>query len=359
MKTRMLFLTVIATLVLALGCRNQQQPPAAKKMRVQEGFSQNVIARLNTRNQRIEAGIGATRFSTVQAVIRKFKIWPTNTITVAFRGGSPALRKQITGAVVPWMNAAGIQLDFGETPSGSFREWSTSDTAYAANIRIGFDQRGYWSLVGNDSVKPSIVDTNQASMNFEGFTGELPADWQAVVLHEFGHALGFEHEHQSPIAPCDQEFRWDDDPGYVRTTDIYGQFVPDSQGKRPGIYTVLGGPPNSWPKDQIDFNLKKLAYTPDLLPGPFDKTSIMKYYFEDWMFTQGTASRCYSQENLKLSSEDIQFVKTVYSRAQANNTLSQPLKDMQGVVTMTGLPEDIKAELRKNIAEYKLAVKKH
>jgi hypothetical protein len=87
--------------------------------------------------------------------------------------------------------------------------WSTSDQNYAADIRIGFinqgDYAGNWSAVGTDS-RDSTVEggaPNQGSMNFGGFDQQLPVDWAGTVLHEFGHALGFEHEHQSPSGGCD------------------------------------------------------------------------------------------------------------------------------------------------------------
>jgi hypothetical protein len=129
--------------------------------------------------------------------------------------------------------------------------------------------------------------------------------------------VGFEHEHQSPLAPCD--FRFNDDPGYVPTTDGFGQFVPDSAGRRPGLYTVLGGPPNNWPQAVVDFNLKQLtADSHAYVVGPFDKDSIMKYFFPDWMFTSGTMSSCYTgEENLVLSTGDKEGAGKVYPKASA------------------------------------------
>ncbi len=112
------------------------------------------------------------------------------------------------------------------------------------------------------------------------------------MIHEFGHAFGFEHEHQNPIGGCDDEFRWKDDPGYLPTTDTAGEYIQDSQNKRPGIYTVLGGPPNSWLQAKVDFNLRQLPDSHAYMIGPFDRNSIMKYYFPTWMFASGEQSRC-------------------------------------------------------------------
>jgi hypothetical protein len=134
-------------------------------------------------------------------------------------------------------------------------------------------------------------------------------------LHEFGHAIGFEHEHQNALVPCD--FRFEDEPGYVPTTDSFGQFMPDPHGKRPGLYTLLGGPPNNWPKAVVDFNLRPLPDSSAYLTGTFDKDSIMKYFFPEWMFIAGASSSCFSsEENLTLSAGDKQGAAKLYPREQ-------------------------------------------
>ena len=45
---------------------------------------------------------------------------------------------------------ANVKFDF--RIGSNFREWSPSDNLYTAEIRISFDQPGYWSTVGRDSV---------------------------------------------------------------------------------------------------------------------------------------------------------------------------------------------------------------
>lgn len=68
-----------------------------------------------------------------------------------------------------------------------------------AAIKITFDPKdGSWSVVGNDAWKE---DADGATMNLgwvEGYTSKLAREERAVILHEFGHALGLLHEHQSP-----------------------------------------------------------------------------------------------------------------------------------------------------------------
>jgi hypothetical protein len=271
---------------------------------IAEGLPKKVRTALAAANER-DAEI-VTRNGRNEYVIRRNRRWTcSSTVTVAFKGGSRALRRAIADATADWTAVANVKLDFGRESDG-FRSWSPTDTEYAADVRISFDDPagGYFSLVGKDSNSPTIVGTGEASMNYEGFADRLPRDWRGTVLHEFGHALGFEHEHQHPADGCD--FRWDDDPGYQPTRDEFEQFTIDAQGRRPGIYTVLGGPPNEWSEDEIDFNLKKLQNTRAYRSsGALDRDSIMKYFFEDWMFVGGAESKCSSEaDNLTLSATD-------------------------------------------------------
>jgi hypothetical protein len=69
-----------------------------------------------------------------------------------------------------------------------------------AEIRISFDpSKGSWSAIGTDARNTAFA--GKATMNL----GRLPDDGayltsrhKATILHEFGHALGMVHEHQSP-----------------------------------------------------------------------------------------------------------------------------------------------------------------
>ena len=52
--------------------------------------------------------------------------------------------------------------------------------------------------------------------------------------------------------------------------------------------------------------------------GTFDKLSIMKYYYDDWMFVAGKNSVCYSPNvNCDLSAKDKQLIAAYYPKAGA------------------------------------------
>lgn len=245
-------------------------------------------------------------------VINSFHRWkPGSTIKVAFLGGNPTLYEQIERVAGIWTapGLANLTLSF-RNEQGAFRLWTPNDKTYSGEIRVAFTDTGYWSLVGTDSITKQIEGGNpyEPSMNFAQFPAAIPHNWEIVVLHEFGHALGFEHEHQSPAVNCG--FRFDDDPNYVPTRNVRGVFVADIAGRRPGLYTYLGGPPNKWNPSQIDFNLRTITESSGYPLSAFeiseyDAKSIMEYYFEPIMFSAGKNSPCYiARENAQLSAQD-------------------------------------------------------
>lgn len=283
-----------------------------------EGMPPAIVERIRLRDsvlfgatiQTIDSqAVGAAR-----SVIVLSRRWqPGEVVTVAFNGGSPELRDSIARAATEWSKFANLRFNFwSDAGHQKYREWSPNDQRYQAHIRIGFDDRGFWSFVGRESIDKAVTKPSQASMNFEGFDEILPSYWEWVVLHEFGHAIALQHEHQNPLSTCETEFRWTDDPGYIPTVTSTGAFIPDAQRRRPGVYTVLGGPPNKWKKKDVDFNLRKLVFTTDIDAEPFDPQSIMKYYLESWMFRSGTGSTCYTQQALHLSSGDQAVAKRHY-----------------------------------------------
>ena len=100
---------------------------------------------------------------------------------------------------------------------------------------------------------------------------------EAVVLHEFGHAIGLAHEHQNP----EVGIQWNE----------------------PAVIRDLSGPPNSWDVDTIRHNVLN-KYTHDQVNGTeFDPQSIMLYSFPaDW-----TLNGFHTEPNTKLSSVDEAF----------------------------------------------------
>jgi hypothetical protein len=248
-----------------------------------------------------------------EAVLDLTRLWrPGQDIRVAFLGGNAVLYAKIEQAASEWTKYGDIHFDFKAIGTNQYRSWSRSDSSYQADIRIAFDAPGYWSLVGTDCIDRKVTGPAKATMNFRGFDDFLPPDYTATVIHEFGHALGFQHEHQHPEGFCESEFRWDNDPGYEETRDARGTFIADANGKQPGIYTYLGGPPNKWGREKVDFNLRQLRPSSAYLLRPFDALSIMKYYFGPEMFKNGKDSKCFSPQNLVLSAGDKAGIAEVY-----------------------------------------------
>jgi len=122
-----------------------------------------------------------------------------------------------------------------------------------AEIRIGFDPNdGAWSYVGRDNIDYwEAKNPDNRTMNF-GWDLTTPYG-RDTALHEIGHALGFPHEHQNPMAGI----VWDEE----------------------AVLDEFSGPPNNWAEPTIRHNiLRKLPF--DQVTGSaWDRNSVMHYRF--------------------------------------------------------------------------------
>ncbi|MGB3774405.1 MAG: hypothetical protein WA951_04040 [Leeuwenhoekiella sp.] len=262
----------------------------------------------------------------LELVLDDLKLWRVGTITVSFKGGDSSLHQKLAKTAAIWSEYGNITFDFGlNEQTGEYRQWSPTDDS---NIRVGFEYDGYWSLVGNDSADTSIVGPGEITLNLSGFDSNLPSDWEAVTLHEFGHALGFQHEHQSPSFTCD--FDW------------------------PTLYDYLGGAPNYWTKAKVDHNLRQLQEG-GLTFSAHDKNSIMHYSFPAWMFISKEKSPCFTEENTSLSEEDKRMMQVAYPYANdlIRDRDMQRMGALEELVALSKIESNITGFHKKHLDYYR------
>lgn len=182
-------------------------------------------------------------------------------LRVRFLDGIPAQHSEVLEHARAWCEHAALEFDQSD--------------AYDAQIRVSFAPgRGNWSYVGTDAVRPDIGFA-QASMNLADID-------PGTVLHEFGHALGLEHEHQHPDTPL--------------------------QLNRQQILVEMTQPPNRWSVEQVDRNIIDRFAPADVTVTPFDPASIMAYEIPpSWLLGGAALPR-----NTCLSSGDIALVSALY-----------------------------------------------
>lgn len=144
---------------------------------------------------------------------------------------SPGLKTRIATIIRQWEPTAHLTFTFDENVPG--------------DIRITTTGHHNESFIGTDAL---LIPEDEPTLGLA--TAPETPEFEATVLHEFGHALGLEHEHQHPKA----NIPWDKPKVYEFYKTHY-----------------------QWTEEDIDFNLFQPLPDDDVLHGPYDKDSIMHY----------------------------------------------------------------------------------
>ncbi len=236
------------------------------------------------------------------------RVWDSHThpeLRVAFMDGTPQQRafvqKVITDNLQPLMTNINLV-------------WNVP--LQESHIRVSFRLKGQaWSVIGNAALQERITEP---TMNLGWIDDDTDYDADqyrgtgAVVLHEFGHAIGLIHEHQSPFG---NPIKWNKEVVYAelkRTNGWDAAQVDHNMWEAYGDYDKCQAAKTI--SDPVTRRVEMSNYcSGDLVNGStYDPHSIMHYWFPaSWQLPPVTPLPV----NKTYSPMDRQWISRFYSHS--------------------------------------------
>ena len=258
MKITKNLLFVAATLLIMAGCKKntdniQQETPVVK---TESSVPFSCEMRVDAPN-----GLPGTESNGPAN-----KVWPNGSIIkVRFSGGTAYVRSKVQQYAKSWETYANLTFQF------------VADNA-AADIKVAFDAGGSWSYIGTDTKNKTV------SMNYGWFNNNTSdTEFRRTVTHEFGHALGLNHEQSHP----DANIPWN-------TQAVYDYYM---------------GAPNYWTKAQVDYNVLAVSSRTGLNYTAYDSASIMHYPVQAQFTTNNVTI---AANNTTISAKDALYMTSIY-----------------------------------------------
>jgi hypothetical protein len=249
-----------------------------------------------------------------RGIVARSLTWrPGQTIKVCFKAGSRGAHERVIRVASEWMQHANVVFDFEEGGAPRRCRGDASE-----DIKVDFvDNKGWWSAYG------MLARQRDPSMNLQFFGIDTPRyangqpapekELRRIILHEFGHALGMMHEHQSPMAQCDAEMDWE------------------------AAYRM--GAKIGWNKEMVHSQMGQLTNVVEFNMTDVDRRSIMHYSLPPELFKRGRASPCWVPDNDDLSEQDRRFIAAIYPKGDRPVEVSGvPTKVPPGAATRGAKP---------------------